>query len=67
MPAQSLTEALTEAARTAAEASNWERDQQAWNLPRAQGETGPDEAENDAGKGEPGEPGDAPRLPETDA
>jgi hypothetical protein len=32
---QSLTEALAERADAAVEARDWERDQEAWNLPRA--------------------------------
>ena len=31
---QSLTEALTEVAQAAVKAGDWERDQEAWNLPR---------------------------------
>jgi hypothetical protein len=33
--AQSLTEALGERAQVAARADRWERDQEAWNLPRS--------------------------------
>ena len=61
--ARSLTETLTDAARQAVEASEWERDQNAWNLPRARGETsarGTDIDEDDARKGDPGERGDPP-------
>jgi hypothetical protein len=36
---RSLTETLDEAAQAAAQASDWERDQEAWNLPRAPGGT----------------------------
>lgn len=32
---RSFTETLTDAARAAAQASTWERDQESWNLPRA--------------------------------
>ena len=39
MPAPFVREARTAAARAAAEASDWERDREAWNLPRAQGGT----------------------------
>ena len=35
---QSLTEALAERAEAAVEADHWERDQQAWNLPRGTAE-----------------------------
>jgi hypothetical protein len=31
---RSLTTTLTDAARAAVQASDWERDQEAWNLPR---------------------------------
>lgn len=67
---QSLPEVLTEAARTAAQALDWERDQEAWNLPHAQGESlarGADTAEPDATEGDPGERGlDPPAIsPET--
>jgi hypothetical protein len=61
--ARSLTETLTDAARQAVEASEWERDQDAWNLPRARGETNAPRAdvdEHDAREGEPDEPGDPP-------
>lgn len=34
---QSLTEALADAARAAVETSDWERDQEAWNLPSGEG------------------------------
>jgi hypothetical protein len=34
---QSLSEVLTDAARAARETSDWERDQEAWNLPRSIG------------------------------
>ena len=37
--ARSLTETLDEAAQAAVQASDWERDQVAWNLPRASGGT----------------------------
>lgn len=37
--AQSLTETLDEAAQAAVPASDWERDQEAWNLPRVPGGT----------------------------
>ena len=60
---RSLTETLTEAAREAAEARDWERDQDAWNLPRARRETSPrpaDTGENDARKNDPGEPEEPP-------
>ena len=43
---QSLTEALTDAARAAVETSDWERDQEAWNLPRGEG-TKPSETDAD--------------------
>jgi hypothetical protein len=33
--ARSLNETLTAAARAAVEANDWERDRQAWNLPRS--------------------------------
>ena len=36
---QSLAETLTEAAQAAAKAEHLERDREAWNLPRARGET----------------------------
>jgi hypothetical protein len=35
----SVAETPTEAAKAATRAGNWERDQEAWNLPRAPGET----------------------------
>jgi hypothetical protein len=57
--ARSLNETLTAAARAAVEANDWERDQEAWNLPRAQGtiaqearEDEPDAREGDPDKGE---------------
>lgn len=36
---QLLAETLTHVAHAAARAGDWERDQEAWNLPRASGET----------------------------
>jgi hypothetical protein len=45
--AQSLTETLTEAARAAAEESDWERDREAWNLPRAHAGTIDQEPDED--------------------
>lgn len=65
--ARSLTETLTEAARAAAEVSDWELDQEAWNLPRAQGGTvaqGADEDDVDAREGDPEQQeADSPALP----
>jgi hypothetical protein len=61
--ARSLTETLTEAAQSAVSTSNWERDQDAWNLPRAPGETiapAGERDEPDVAKGAPGEPGAEP-------
>jgi hypothetical protein len=55
LAARSLTETLTEAARAAVEVSEWERDQEAWNLPRGQsGTIAPDvdEGEVDAAEGD---------------
>jgi hypothetical protein len=66
--AESLTEALTEAARAAAEVRDWERDQEAWNLPQAQGETSAraSTGEDDSGEADPAEQGDPPPIsPET--
>lgn len=68
--AKSLTEALNEAARAAVEVSDLERDQEAWNLPRAPGESiarGADEDERGAQESDAGERGaDSPaRPPET--
>jgi hypothetical protein len=66
LAARSLTETLTEAARAAVEVSEWERDQEAWNLPRAQG--GPigqevDDGEVDVAEGEPEQREDPPAIP----
>lgn len=67
--AKSLTEALNEAARAAVEVSDLERDQEAWNLPRAPRESiaRADEDEGDALESDAGERGaDSPaRPPET--
>lgn len=63
LEARSLTETLTEAARAAVEVSHWERDQEAWNLPRAQGGTiarGPGKDEPDAGESDLGVQGEDP-------
>jgi hypothetical protein len=60
---RSLTEVLAGAARDAREASDWERDQHAWNLPRARGETNARSAdmdENDARKSDSDEPEEPP-------
>jgi len=43
----SVAETPTEAAKAATRAGNWERDQEAWNLPRAPGETISDGAGRD--------------------
>ncbi len=39
--AQSLIEDLAERAQVAAQANHWERDQEAWNLPRSTAEDAP--------------------------
>ena len=54
MPAPFVSEARTAVARAADEARDWERDREAWNLPRAQSGTiapiaGEDEDEAGAG------------------
>jgi hypothetical protein len=49
--ARSLTETLDEAAQAAAQASDWERDQEAWNLPRATGGAIASEDKDDAAVG----------------
>ena len=65
--ARSLAETLTDAAREAVEASEWERDQEARNLPRADG--GPirravEDGETDAEEGVSEEPrADPPTIP----
>ena len=64
--ARSLTETLTEAARAAVDVSEWERDREAWNLPRAQAGALPDEAgegEADAGEGDPQQDDAEPPAP----
>lgn len=43
---QPLTEALVEAAREAASADTWERDQAAWNLPREGSDPAPPASTN---------------------
>ena len=58
MSAPSASEALTAAARAAVEARDWERDREAWNLPRATSRTiaptaGEDEDEAGAGDDDP--------------
>lgn len=69
--APSLTETLPEGARPPViEVSDWERDQEAWNLPRARRGAiarGADEHEHDARESDPGErAADPPPLsPET--
>ena len=66
MAARSLTETLTEAARAAVEVSEWERDQEAWNLPRGQsGTIAPevDEGEVDVVEGDPGQEEDPTAIP----
>lgn len=70
MVAQSLSRTLTEAARAAVQASDWERDQESWNLPRAPGVpivSAPDQDGRNAGEGDPYEPGAEPPAisPET--
>jgi hypothetical protein len=45
--ARSLSETLAEAAHARVEASDWERDQEAWNLPRAPQEATTREAHRD--------------------
>ena len=65
--ARSLAETLTDAAREAVETSEWERDQEARNLPRADG--GPirravEDGETDAEEGVSEEPrADPPTIP----
>jgi hypothetical protein len=65
--ARCLDETLTAAARAAVEANDWERDREAWNLPRTQSDTiaqEPGEDEADAPDGDPGKrDGHAPALP----
>jgi hypothetical protein len=66
LAARSLTKTLTEAARAAVEASEWERDQEAWNLPRAQGGAivpEVDEREVDVAESESEQPDDPPAIP----
>lgn len=66
LAAQSLTETLTEAARAAMAVSEWERDQEAWNLPRAHGGTiAPDveKAEADVAEGDREQRQDPPPIP----
>jgi hypothetical protein len=48
LAARSLSETLNEAAKTAVAVSNWELDQEAWNLPRVQSGTVAEEADQDA-------------------
>lgn len=69
MAERSLTKTLTEAARAAVQASDWERDRKAWNLPRAKDRTVPhaaDQGQPGAGEG-PAQPGAEPPAtpPET--
>ena len=65
--ARSLAETLTDAAREAVETSEWERDQEARNVPRADG--GPirravEDGETDAEEGVSEEPrADPPTIP----
>lgn len=57
MVARSRPEAFTEAARPAGKAGDWERDREAWNLPRAPRGTiagGVDENDQNVGPGEQG-------------
>jgi hypothetical protein len=67
--ARSLTETLDEAAQAAVQASDSERDREAWNLPRAPGGTiasWADKDENKSGERDPGEQGpDLPASPKT--
>jgi hypothetical protein len=54
MVARSRPETITEAAQATVHASDWERDREAWNLPRAPRETiagGADKNERDADPG----------------
>ncbi len=63
--ARSLTEALTETARAPVGVRDWERDQEAWNLPRARGGSLAREAGKagvEPGEGDPGERGSDPPV-----
>ena len=63
--ARSLAETLNEAALAAVQASAWERDQEAWNLPRAPGEAIAPEANEDhheAGTSGPAEQAEPPEI-----
>ena len=61
--ARALTETLTEAARAAVEVSDWERDQKAWNLPRAQGEAIAREADTDTESAQESDPDEQEEVP----
>ena len=61
--ARSPTEALSE---EAAEVTDWEREQEAWNLPRARSASVAGELDEDEGKapgGDPGEPSRSRAMP----
>ena len=63
MAAPSLNGTLTEAARAAVQARDWERDREAWNLPHAKDGTVQRPADRDeraAGDGEAQQEGEPP-------